>query len=486
MRVLVVDDNPNSLKSLEVVIADLGHSPAAVAGGQEAMAALRRERFPLVVTDIRMPGMDGLELLTAIKTDPACSTCDVVLITGHGDMETAIEALRKGAYDYLNKPINARELAAVIERAAEHQALLRENQALKAPVEQHVAAATTSLRQDLDQARKLLRKHAGLDGVVAAAPRMLQLFDETRLFHANPDVPVLLEGETGVGKEVLARAIHFGESGCDQPFIAINCAAIPTELFESELFGHDPGAYTGSAPRGALGKMELAGQGTLFLDEIAELPLTLQPKLLRVLEERTFYRVGGVKRRQFKARVVCAANQGLEQLVHAGRFRRDLFHRLKVGHLVIPPLRERPQDIEALARHFLQREAVKKRKAFRSLHPDTLALLQRCSWPGNVRELEHAIERAVLLCDDTVLRPEHLSFLASPATACTETTSLPPSSILHLPQALPEEGLDLEALTAHIVEQAVAKFHGNKSRAAAYLGISRFALHRRLQKEPGR
>jgi len=482
MRVLVVDDNPNSLKSLEVVIADLGHSPTAVTGGEEALVRMRQERFPLVVTDIRMPGMDGLELLTAIKAAPETSSCDVVLITGHGDMETAIEALRKGAYDYLNKPINARELAAVLDRAAEHQALLRENQALKAPLEQHVAAATSTLRQDLDHARRLLRERAGLEGVVAASAPMLRLFQETQLFHANPDVPVLLEGETGVGKEVVARAIHFGEGGCDEPFVAINCAAIPADLFEAELFGHDPGAYTGSAPRGAQGKLELAGQGTLFLDEIAELPLTLQPKLLRVLEERTYYRVGGVKRRQFRARVICAANRGLEQLVGEGRFRRDLFHRLKVGHLVIPPLRQRPQDIEALAYHFLKRESVKKRKDFTQISAEAMALLMGHSWPGNVRELEHAIERAVLTCSGPVLLPAHLAFLtAADPVACGVEATLPLQA--HT-LTLPDDGLDLEALITAIVEQALARFDGNKSRAAAYLGISRFALHRRLQK-PG-
>ncbi|GAB7081024.1 sigma-54-dependent transcriptional regulator [Megalodesulfovibrio paquesii] len=478
MRVLVVDDNPNSLKSMEVVISDLGHAPVAVASGEEALRLAQADPFPLVVTDIRMPGMDGLELLAALKAEPQTRRSDVVLITGHGDMETAVEALRKGAYDYLNKPINARELAAVIDRAAEHQALLHENLILKAPVEQHVAAATSQLQQDLEQARQLLREHAGLGGVVAASAAMRRLFEESRIFHANPDVAVLLEGETGSGKEVLARAIHFGETGSEEPFIAINCAAIPAELFESELFGHEPGAFTGSAPRGTQGKLELAARGTLFLDEIAELPLQLQPKLLRVLEERQFYRVGGVKRRQFRARVICAANRDLERLVQEGRFRRDLYHRLKVGYLRIPPLRERPEDLLALALHFLQRESAKKRKRFKELHPDTVTLLRSCPWLGNVRELEHAIERAVLTCEGEVLLPEHLAFLTAEASAqCSPALAVPPTD-------LPEGGLDLERLITAIIEQALAKFDGNKSRAAAYLGISRFALHRRLQK-PG-
>lgn len=487
MRVLVVDDNQNSLKSLEVVIADLGHDPIGVPDAAQALKQADAQFFPLVITDIRMPGMDGLELLGALKEHPKNAGSDVVLITGHGDMETAVKALRKGAYDYLNKPINARELAAILDRVAEHQALLAENLSLRAPLEKHIAEATSSLQRDLDQARKRLRESIGMEGVVAMSPAMLALFQEVKIFHANPDVPVLLEGETGAGKEIFARAIHFGDRGCDAPLVAINCAAIPAELFEAELFGHEPGAYTGSAPRGAQGKLEHAGSGTLFLDEIAELPLNLQPKLLRVLEERSFYRVGGVKKRPFQARVVCASNMGLEEMVLEKRFRRDLYHRLKVGHLVIPALRDRPEDTLALALHFLRREASKKRKRFQGIHPKAMDRMLAYPWPGNVRELEHAIERAVLTCDGDLLLPEHIAFLATADAGVCEIahTLSPPSGGIRnntLAIELPDDNLDLEALTLDIMTKAVEKFDGNKSRAAAYLGISRYQLHRKLHK----
>ncbi len=483
MRVLLVDDNAQSLHSLEMVLRDLGHEPTPSASAHDALERLEREYFPLVVTDIRMPGINGLELLARIKNTHATRQADVVIITGHGDMETAVEALRKGAYDYLNKPVNARELEAVVERSAEHQALLSENREFKERFQAKVDEATDGLRQDLDQALRRLRAASGIDLLVARSPSMRRLIEEARIYHAEPDVPVLLEGETGAGKEIVARLIHFGENGNEAPFVAINCAAIPAALFESELFGHDPGAYTGSAPKGQPGKMELAANGTLFLDEVAELPLLLQPKLLRVLEDRTYYRVGGIRKREFTARVICAANVNLDQLVESGRFRRDLFHRLKVGYLRIPPLRQRPEDIPALALAFLQREARRKKKRFKDLAPDTQRILARAAWPGNVRELENVIERAVLTADGESLLPGHIAFLDSQPG--TMTASPAGQDGLRLDPArlhLPESGLDLEALTLTIIRQALAKFKGNKTRAAEYLGMTRHALLRRLKK----
>lgn len=486
MRVLIVDDNLSSLQSLSLVLHDLGHEPTPFEDPVAALAEARTTWFPLIITDIRMPGMDGLTLLSHLKEESATAEADVVLITGHGDMETAVEALRRGAYDYLNKPINARELAAVVERCAEHQALIMENRELREHLDDAVEQRADALRRELETVRTRLRQVAGIGEVVAASPAMTALLDETRVFHAEPSVPVLIEGETGTGKEVVARLIHYGESGSDAPFIALNCAAIPHELFEAELLGHEPGAYTGSRAGGAPGKLELAGEGTLFLDEVAELPLSLQPKLLRVLEERCFYRLGGVRRREFKARVICAGNRNLSAMVEAGQFRRDLYHRLRVGHLRIPPLRDRPEDIPVMAGLFLQREAVRKKKKFTTLSPDALRLLVRHPWDGNVRELENTVERAVLLHDGPALTARHLRFLDEaevngvPATergggARPGTWRLDPDKLV-----LPDAPFDVEALVDALVRKAVERFGGNKSRAAAHLGISRFALHRRL------
>lgn len=497
MRILLVDDNEHSLQGLAVVLTDLGHEPVPVANAEKALDHMQREFFPLVITDIRMPGMDGLELLGRLKASKYSKDTDVVIITGHGDMETAVDALRKGAYDYLNKPINARELAAVVDRSAEHQALLFENREYKLEFQQKVQEATQSLQEDLNRARQQLRKAAGLDGLVAESMAMQELVTEAALYHSDPSVPVLIEGETGTGKEVLARLIHFGRNGNDKPFVPLNCAAIPDQLFESELFGHEGGAYTGSTRKGQPGKLEAAGRGSVFMDEVAELPLGLQPKLLRVFEDRTFYRVGGVKRRDFEARIICAANRELENLVEKGAFRRDLYHRLKVGYLRIPPLRERSEDIGPLAEHFLQREARRKRKNFQGLHPDTVELLTSRSWPGNVRELENVIERAVLSADGELLMPEHLALRQEAAAAQPGIASAADKvvgqqaskSVLDIQSVesmdalqLPEDSLDLEALNESIIRKALVKFSGNKSQAARYLGLSRYALHRRLQK----
>lgn len=511
MRILVVDDNTNSLQSLCLVLKDLGHEPRGLQNSSEALPEAKRVYYPLIITDIRMPGMDGLSLLSALKNDPQTARSDVVLITGHGDMATAVEALRKGAYDYLNKPINARELAAVVDRCAERQTLVLENAALRENLNEEVTRVTAHLQQNLESMRHRLRQVEGIGLVIAESPAMQTLMHEALILHSDPTVPVLIEGETGTGKEIFARLIHHGEGVIDEPFMDINCSAIPSELFESELFGHEAGAYTGSRVDGASGKLEQAGRGSLFLDEVAELPIMLQPKLLRVLEDRTFYRVGGVKKRNFNARIICAGNRNMEEMVEKGVFRRDLYHRLRVGHIQIPPLRERIEDIRPLAEHFLVRETEKKKKNFAGLDPATVEALEHYPWPGNVRELENAIERAVLMYDGELLLPMHIQFLfhgrgKRPSlvsdssilesgtvvyanTAAGIPSIAPPvagTDIGHLVASpdsitLPEDGLPLDQLVDSVIDAAMRRFKGNKSKAAAYLGISRFALHRKLQ-----
>ena len=488
MRIMVVDDNDQSLQSLSLVLGDLGHDVRAFSDPLEAFAVATQAFYPLIITDIRMPGMDGLELLTKLKENELAKDSDIVLITGHGDMQTAIDALRCGAYDYLNKPINARELAVVVDRCAEHQALRLENLELKTRMDEKVAEATRDVVKNLEEVKDRLREVTGIGEIVADSAPMRRLVEEALIIHANPSVPVLIEGETGTGKEVVARLVHHGESVSPEPFIAINCAAIPHELFESELFGHEPGAFTGSRAGGAPGKLEAAGSGTVFLDEVAELPLTLQPKLLRVLEERIFYRLGGVKKREFSARIICAANRDLSEMVEKGLFRRDLYHRLRVGHLKIIPLRERGADIVTLANMVLRREAERKKKRFKSISPETMRMLTTYPWPGNVREMENTIERAVLMHDGETLLPAHLYF----ATADGKAVALPPS-ISATPDAewvpfgnsgrvlLPDAPFAMNDLMDVIIRQALEKFGGNKSKTAAYLGLSRYALHRRLE-----
>ena len=487
MRIMVVDDNDQSLQSLSLVLGDLGHDVRAFSDPRSAFEVAISAFYPLIITDIRMPGLDGLELLTKLKGHPLARESDIVLITGHGDMQTAIDALRLGAYDYLNKPINARELAVVVDRCAEHQALRIENLELKTRMDERVAEATRDVVQSLEVVKGHLRQVTGIGEIVANAPSMRRLMEEALIIHANPSVPVLIEGETGTGKEVIARLVHHGETVSPEPFVAINCAAIPHELFESELFGHEPGAFTGSRAGGAPGKLEAAGSGTVFLDEVAELPLTLQPKLLRVLEERIFYRLGGVKKRTFSARVICAANRDLSDMVEKGLFRRDLYHRLRVGHLRIIPLRERGGDIETLAEMVLQRETERKKKRFRGIGVETMRMLRTYPWPGNVREMENAIERAVLMHDGEYLLPEHLHFIShdedamigvAPLLECHSERGVPFGKNGWI--QLPDNEFSLESLTDVVIRQTLDRFGGNKSKAAAFLGLSRYALHRRM------
>jgi len=481
VKILVVDDEAISLSSLGDTVSMLGHEPVLCGSAEHALELCRETFFPVIVTDIRMPGMDGLELLERIKETPATAESDVIMVTGHGDVETAIQALRSGAYDFLRKPLDAREFIAVVERSAEHQSLRQENIERTYHCDKRIEEATEDLRREVDGMRRMLRQVAGVGDVVAVSSSMQEVLRNTRLYHENHDVTVLIEGETGTGKEIVARCIHFGEEAATTPFVDINCSVISENLFESELFGYESGAFTGSHRAGAKGKLEAAGDGTVFLDEIGDLPLHFQPKLLRVLQERTFYRVGGIKKRELRARIVCATNQDLAEMVEQGLFRRDLYHRLKIGYIHIPPLRERREDILPLAELFLGQQAQLKGRAFQRLSRGGAELLRGQEWKGNVRELKNAIERALLMHDGPELLPEHLEFLhGGGAAARPMPLALPDLAGLQLP----DEGLNLDdylhALKREIVLQAVARFDGNKSKAAEFLGWDRNKIYRLL------
>ena len=298
-------------------------------------------------------------------------------------------------------------------------------------------------------------------------------------FHEDRQLPVLIEGETGTGKEIVAHMIHYGKNGdSGSPFIPINCTAISTGLFESELFGYEEGAFTGAKRKGAFGKLELAQKGTLFLDEIGDLPLDVQPKLLRVLEEREFFRVGGLKKIKLDIRIICASNRELEKRVKEGTFRQDLYYRLNVGHIRIPPLRERKEEIVPLAKMFLETIARQKGKPCRILHPTAARILNNYDWPGNIRELQNVIERIVLLNNSPYVLPKHLSCLVPNPMDLEGHDSyvLQPGKIV-----LPPESLDLCRLESEIVRKALEKFNGNKTHTAAYLGITRSALRSKLK-----
>ncbi len=481
MNILLVDDDPLSREAVgEFLEEQLGHRLTHCGDGQQALELFRREPFPMVLTDIRMPGLDGIELLRSLKQLPEGRRSDIVLITGHGDMHTAIQALRAGAYDYLLKPIDVQQLAAVVSRIAEHQSLLRENFELTHRFHEQVEAATRQTKTELERLQKAYAGIVGVGKLGVFSEKMQAVVEMAERLHADPSVPVLIEGETGTGKELVARLVHYGRKGATTPFIPLNCSAISANLFESELFGYEGGAFTGARKEGSPGKLELARGGTLFLDEIGDLPLDLQPKLLRVLQEHEFYRVGGLKKIEFQARVVCATNANLKQQVERGTFRRDLFYRLNLGRIYIPALRERPEEIGALARMFLAHYAEQKKRGFRLFQKAALDLLERHPWPGNIRELENTIERVVLLYDDVEVRPEHLRFLGGDddeLPIARQGQLLKPGMLL-----LPPGGFEMESLEAEIVRKTMTMFGGNKTQTAEYLGLTRSALRSRLKK----
>ncbi|MCE5270144.1 sigma-54 dependent transcriptional regulator [bacterium] len=482
MRILFVDDEPQGRRVISSHLErELGHEVTQCGSGEEALALFRQRPFPMVLTDIRMPGMDGIELLRRIKSGPEGGSTDVLLITAHGDMESAITALREGAYDYLNKPVDLVELEAIVRRSAEHRSLIHENFELTHHFEERVAEATRDTHRQMDELLSAFAEAAGVARVGIFSSAMQEVVDMAQRLHQDRHIPVLIEGETGTGKEIVARMIHYGAGGVTTPFVAINCAAISPSLFESELFGYERGAFTGARTGGQMGKLELARGGTLFLDEIAEMPLNLQPKLLRVLQEREFYRVGGLKKISLDLRVICTSNRDLAAMVESGAFRRDLYYRLNIGRIHLSPLRERREEIGKLAFMFMARFAESRKRRFRVISPEALNLLERYPWPGNVRELENTIERVVLIHDAETLQPGHLDFLWPAATAQPAGSGArdPERAVL---VTLPEKGFSLEGAELVIIRRILDMFGGNKSHAAEYLGITRSTLRLKLDK----
>lgn len=482
MRILLVDDEPVGRKYLaEHLEKRLHHQVTQMERAEEALNEFSRQVYPLVLTDIVMPGISGLELLRRLKAMPGGAHSDVILLTGYADVSTAVQALRAGAYDYLRKPVKLEELEAAVNRVSEHQSLLKDNLELTRFFEQRVAEATRETESRLHSIQKAYAEIVGMGRIGEFSDAMRAVLAMADRLHLDRSVPVLIEGETGTGKELVARRVHYGRGDVTTPFVSINCSALTSTLFESELFGYEGGAFSGAKRSGQRGKLELADKGTLFLDEIGDMPLDLQPKLLRVLQERAFYRVGGLKKISVDLRIVCATNKNLEQEVEKGKFRRDLYYRLNLGRIHIAPLRERREAIAPLAYMFLDYYASTKNSQFRGFTPEALGILKDHSWPGNVRELENAVERLVLMYNDTMVRPDHLRFLNSDGSDLTlqnpDLAPLKPGAV-----SLPEEGMDLKELEAEIVRKALAMFDNNKSRAAQYLNLTRSELYSRLKR----
>jgi DNA-binding NtrC family response regulator len=441
--ILLIDDDPSLRRVIEYSLVESGYAVVPAASGEEGLGLFQKGPCDAVITDITMPGMSGLEVLTKVRQ--ADQNVPVIIITAYGTIESAVSAMRQGAFDYITKPFNRDELRFTLERALKMRRLEKENVQLRAEV--------------IDRYR--------FDGIVGNSERVREVIDLAGRV-APSDATVLVTGESGTGKELLARGIHYSSTRAGGPFVAVNCAAIPEHLIESELFGHVKGAFTG-AVRDREGRFELADGGTLFLDEIGDLRIDLQAKILRALQERTIDRVGGEKQVDLDVRVIAATNKDLERKVQEGSFREDLYYRLSVVILQMPPLRDRKDDIPLLAEHFLKKFSAGSTVR---IAPDALALLISYGWPGNVRELENVIERAsVLRRSETITREDLPEKLSRSATTASEV-------LLHLP----EGGLSLEDLEKDLIVKALAKHKGNQTRAAEYLRITRPTLIYRMEK----
>ncbi|HWR05940.1 sigma-54 dependent transcriptional regulator [Sporomusa sp.] len=481
MKILLVDDDADNRISVGNFLYKLGYQVTECCNGEEALSTYSAGSFPMILTDIRMPKMSGVDLLKQVKSSPGAAYTDVVLFTGHGTMESAIDALRMGAFDYLLKPINLQELVIVTEKVAEHQGLLRENHRLTDYFEQEVRAETLETANEICRLRKLAAKAEGIGEIGIFSEAMQDIYRQATQYHQDRSIPVLIQGETGTGKELIAKRIHYADFAVAAPFIDINCAALTPMLFESELFGYEAGSFTGGLVRGQKGKLDIAAGGTLFLDEISEMPPEIQAKLLRVLQEKEFYRVGGLKKIKSDVRVICATNSSLNKAVEDGRFRRDLYYRLNVGQIFLPPLRHQPECIIPLAEMFLHHFSTQKEKKFVSISNEAARRLLRHSWPGNVRELKNAIEWSVFMFNHPELQADHLN-IASDCSYPVQPQQQPVMLALDAPLALPAAPFSLNAYVDKIICAALKMHGGNKSATATYLGLSRRSLSYRAGK----
>lgn len=436
-KILIVDDEPLIRLSLTEWLKEENYLTRAVEDGPGALEALRKEPWDIMLLDLKMPGMDGLDVLREAKKIAPQTT--VIMMTAYASVASSVQAMKEGAYDYIVKPFDVQELTLLLKRIVEHQQLLSENILL----------------------RKQLTQQYEYENIVGKSAPMQAVFELIGTV-AETNATVLITGETGTGKELVARAIHTNSTRRYSPFIAVSCSALPDTLLESELFGYEKGAFTG-AERTRKGRFELAHSGTLFLDEIGDINMKTQVKLLRVLQERSFRRLGGTDLIEVDVRLITATNRDLLGMVEQGTFRRDLYYRLNVVNIHLPPLRERKEDIPLLAAHFIAKYNLEFNKKFERVREDALAMMLDYPWAGNVRELENVIERAVVIGQGEEIGPELLPFCG------TETGEA--------------EGLEtLEAVERRHIEKMLARQQWNIAKTARVLGIDRTTLHKKIKK----
>lgn len=442
-RILVVDDESSVTGALELILSERGYQVKTASAVTEAEELLARRPFDLVLTDLRLSDSTGIELLNHVKQ--AAPETQVILMTAHGSVDLVIEAIKKGAYYYVEKPFTPDQVLMLVERALDFASIRKENRTLK---------------------RTFGWQGEGF-GMVGHTPKLLQIYDTIRAT-ASSDASVLIEGESGTGKELIATAFHLHSNRAKGPFVRINCAAIPRELIESELFGYKRGAFTG-ADRDKRGLIEAASGGTLLLDEIAEMPAHLQTKLLRVLQERRLRRLGDEREIPVNFRLLTATNRDTAQAIREGALREDLYFRISTIKIRVPPLRERLDDLALLAEEFLKRYSMKYNKAIRGISQAAFSLLSRYEWPGNVRELESVIERAVLFCQEDTITPEHLPDHVQSTRTNSFRCEIPPY-------------VTMEEIEREAIAQTLERTGGNVKKTAEILNLHRPTLYRRLKR----
>jgi two-component system response regulator AtoC len=464
-KIMIVDDERLVRWSLRQKCEEWGYYVIEADSGEPALKLAQHESPDLVLLDVRMPDLTGIEVLDQLKKSGDARA--VIMITADPQLDDVKAALKLGAYDFVGKPVDFDELRVTIKNALE----------------------ATSLRAEVQSLRGEVRRDAGYNSVVSVSPKMIELMNFVRKVASSEATTILIQGESGTGKDLIAKAIHYESSRHEKPFVAINCSAIPETLMEAELFGHEKGAFT-DAKQMKKGLFEAADGGTLFLDEIGELSPLLQAKLLRVLEDQVIRRVGGIKDMQVDVRVIAASNRDLEKAVREGQFRQDLYYRLAIIAIFIPPLRDRKEDILPLVDFFIDRYNRRFKKSIRGVTDDTRRLILTHNWPGNVRELKNTIERGMILEDEPFLRPVYLPFSVGESGGRTvfERTS-PSDGGQTLPNGrtlprlyIPEGGTSLEEVEHHMVELAMRQANGNQTHAAKLLDISRDALRYKLKK----
>lgn len=442
-RILVVDDEEHMRQLLAKMLTEQGYAVEASAEGEDALRRLREELYDMVITDIRMPGVDGMELLEHAKA--LSPETIIIIMTAFGSVDSAVQAIKNGAYHYITKPFKMEEILVLVQKGMEEKRLRRE---------------VTSLREEVS------RKYE-FSNIIGKSKQMQDIFQLIRRV-AHTNSTVLIQGESGTGKELVAKAIHYNSPRKERPLVVVNCSAIPETLLEGELFGHVKGSFTGAITT-RKGLFEEAHRGSIFLDEVAEVPPSIQVKLLRVLQEREIRRVGGSENIQIDVRLIAATNKDLEEAVRGGEFRDDLFYRLNVIPILIPGLRDRPEDIPLLVGHFLKKFSSESNSPVRGISKEALNLLMNYSWPGNVRELENAIERAVALGINPEIMPEDLP----PAIRMRELS--------HPRDSIPS-GLTLQELERDYIAKVMERTGGHQLRTARILGIDRRTLYRKLIK----